>query len=222
MLYIPRFASPSVAEIGLLDARILALGVGNGGRIDERVLGSPSLAGAGTGRVMDCLASLAGRGMIALNADKSFRVTGAARRILWDGGIPLWARILKVLEIGPLGAGAIAELLAEDAGGVLAEAEALRRGRLVMTSALRTNEGVEKTYEILPEGAEELEGARAAGGGLPGSAPAGPPGGRGAAGAASLLDEIAADVRAAVPDAGLRDAILRKISRARSGLPRGP
>lgn len=142
-------------KVGLFDIRILSMGVKNGGRVDDAVLGR--LEQVGTGRVMDSLASMAERGLISLNDDRTFQVTDAARQILWSDGVPLRIRVLRILESGSMDTDKIAEYLDADAGEIGAAVEDLRKNRMVLMSTQVTGDGPGRVFEILPEGKEELE-----------------------------------------------------------------
>jgi len=144
-------------KIGLFDVKILVLGIKNNGRIDDQALESSEPAKAGTGRVLDSLASLIERNLIRLNGDKSFQVTNAARQILWNGEVPLWVRILRILETSPLNLEEISGYLDEQKEKVGAEIEDLRKNQLVLMSALRAGGELERVFEILQEGKDELE-----------------------------------------------------------------
>jgi len=199
-------------KIGLLDVRILSQGIRNGGRIDEHVLEGSELAKAGTGRVLDCLASLAERGLIRLNDDKSFQVTESARRDLWDQAVPPWVRILRMLDIGAQDPGRLAAHLNEGRERIDSELEGLRRSRLVMMSALRSERGLEQVFEILPEGQKRLEEIRM-------QAHPGPPPEAGAdSEILDLLTEIVKNLRESDLDEASRERIISKVSKVRSKL----
>ncbi len=86
-------------KLGLIDLEILHLGIKGNGRFDENDLENSELKKIGVGRILDQLASLKERKLIDMNSDGSFSITQMARHILWDNSIPLWVRILRILEI---------------------------------------------------------------------------------------------------------------------------
>ena len=51
------------------------------------------------GRVLDAIASLKERNLITQNDDNTFSITNTAKQILWNEEIPLWVKILRLLEI---------------------------------------------------------------------------------------------------------------------------
>ena len=143
-------------KLNLTDIGILSLGIKNMGRIDGDLLEKSEL-NAGTGRLLDVLASLTDRGLLSLNGDKSFQITDAARLILWNKDTALWFRILRVLEMSPLSLEKISGYLDEDREKVNREVENLRKNHAVMMSALQTDKGLERTFEILLNGIDRLE-----------------------------------------------------------------
>ena len=95
-----------------------------------------------------------------MNSDGSFSITHAARHILWDNAIPIWVRILKILEIKSQPVEKISIFLEIPREQIEKEIEQLRKQQLVLMSPLRDERGLIKFYEILPEGIEELEKAQ--------------------------------------------------------------
>ncbi len=213
-LYILRAAGVVMDGVGLLEVRILALGMGNRGRVDERMLEDSGVGSAGTGRVLDVLASMIGRGMLRLNGDRSFQVTDSARQVLWDDGMPVRVRILRILEISPLGADRIAEYLCQDGNGIGQEIEGLRRNRLVLMSALRTGQGIGQVFEITPEGREALDRAGAEACGHGGTDPERP----GSPEILGLLGEVSDTIKNSGLDEDLKADVLQKISEIRAKL----
>jgi len=203
-----------MGKIGLFDVKILVLGIKNGGRIDDQVLEASELAKAGTGRVLDSLASLIERSLVRLNGDKSFQVTNTARQILWSEEIPLWVRVLRILEASPLRLERISEYLGEQKEKVGAEIEVLRKNQLVLMSALRTGDELELVFEILPEGREELEKISSQGYECSspklGKAPS--------VGVHGLLVEISESLKNSGMDEKIKSEVLEKISKIQSKL----
>jgi len=210
-LYIETPGKENMEKIGLFDVKILVSGIKNNGRIDDQALGASE---AGTGRVLDGLASLIERGLIRLNGDKSFQVTDAARQILWNEGIPLRVRVLRILEASPLNLGEISEYLDEQEGKVGAEIEDLRKNRLVLMSASRAGGGLERVFEILPEGKDELERISSQGRGYSDPRQGKTPD----AEVRGLLGEISESLEDSGMDEETRRGVLEKISKIRSKL----
>ncbi len=191
-------------KVGILDVKILALGVRNRNRVDEQVLEGSGVGSAGTGRILDNLASMIERGLLKLNEDKSFQVTDLARQILWGDGIPVRVKILRILEISSLGADKIAEYLDEDDKKIGSEIEGLRRNRLVLMSALRTGRGIEQVFEITSEGRRVIGKA---GADLPDDSEV-----------FELLEDIAGTIKNSKLDENVKSEILGKVSRVQARL----
>ncbi len=141
-------------KIGLYDLKILALGIQNNGNIDAKRL--EILQDAGTGRLLDCLASLVERKLLSLNQDRSFQVTATARQILWKGSDPLRIRILRVLDIGSMTGVEIATYLNENHDDVMFTVETLRKDHLILMTTVRKHDVIQQVFEILPRGADQL------------------------------------------------------------------
>ena len=149
-----------MVKIGLVDLQILHLGIKGKGRFDENDLENSELKKIGVGRILDQLASLKEKKLIDVNSDGSFSITQTARHILWDSSIPLWVRILKILEIKSQPIEKISSFLDIPEKEIENEVERLRKQRLVLMSPLRDERGLIKFYELLPEGVDELEKAQ--------------------------------------------------------------
>ena len=106
---------------------------------------------------MDTLASLKDRKFISLNSDGSFSITDLAREILWNSSIPLWARILRLLQIKSCNLDKIIEIIEAEENQIIQELEELRKNQFVLMSPQRQDEKLNKIYEILPEGIEEID-----------------------------------------------------------------
>ena len=144
-------------RLSTADLKILNLAIKEGGTFDETNLENSSLRELGVGRILDALASLKDRGLISLEDNGSFLITDTAREILWSTNTPLWARILRLLQIKSCSMSEISEILREAKDRISNEIEELRRGQLVLMSPQRINETVIKVFEILPKGAEEID-----------------------------------------------------------------
>jgi hypothetical protein len=143
-----------MSELNMIDLQILHLGIKRNGRFDENDIEKSDLNKLGVGRILDQLASLKERNLIDLNKDGSFSITNVAKQILWDNQIPLWIKILRILEIKPQDIENISSFLLSSPDKILSEIEDLRKKQLVLMSPLRKDKGIVKMYEILPEGIE--------------------------------------------------------------------
>ena len=149
-----------MTKLSMVDFQILFLGIRNQGNFDESDIEKSDLKKLGVGRILDQLATLKDRKLIVMNEDKSFSITKTGRHILWDDKIPLWVRILRILEIKSQKIETIGLFLLENPDKITQEIEDLRKRNLVLMSPLRSEHGLQKFYEILPEGIEILENIR--------------------------------------------------------------
>ncbi len=152
-----------MTKLTMVDLQILYLGIKGNGRFDEKDIEQSDLKKLGVGRVLDQLASLKERSLIEMNNDGSFFVTSMARHILWDNQIPLWIKILRILEIKSHGIEKISSFLLLSQDQIRNEIEDLRKRQLVLMSPLRIETGIVKMYEILPEGIEQIKKAQSEG-----------------------------------------------------------
>ena len=152
-----------MTKLTMIDLQILYLGIKRNGRFDEKDIGQSDLKKLGVGRVLDQLASLKERNLIDMNKDGSFSVTNIARHILWDNQIPLWVKILRILEIKSQDIYKISLFLLLSQAQIQDEIEDLRKRQLVLMSPLRNETGIVKMYEILHEGIEEIKKAQSEG-----------------------------------------------------------
>ncbi|HUT07153.1 MAG TPA: hypothetical protein VMW74_10780 [Nitrosopumilaceae archaeon] len=152
-----------MTKLTIIDLQILYLGIKRNGRFDEKDIGQSDLKKLGVGRVLDQLASLKERNLIYMNKDGSFSVTNIARHILWDNQIPLWVKILRILEIKSQDIYKISSFLLLSQAQIQDEIEDLRKRQLVLMSPLRNETGIVKMYEILQEGIEEIKKAQSEG-----------------------------------------------------------
>lgn len=134
---------------------VLAAGIRAGGTFAGADLAG---IGLGTGRALDALASLRDSGMLELGRDGTFSVTDAARRTLWDAGVPLQTRILRLLRSGSYTGAQISRILG-DGEGLEGALESLRAGGLAVLSPQRRGGRVEGAYGLLPGGRSRLLGA---------------------------------------------------------------
>lgn len=146
-----------MTKLTMVDLKILFLGINKDGSFDENDIEKSDLKKLGVGRILDQLASLKERGLIEMNSNGSFSITNSGKNILWDDQIPLWLKILRILEIKSQNTATIASFLLASLDKVNEEIEDLRKRHLVLMSPLRNEIGLEKFYEILPEGIETIE-----------------------------------------------------------------
>ena len=144
-------------KLGLIDLEILFLAINGSGEFNERDIENSNLKRLGVGRILDSLASLKDRKLIALDKDGTFLITDLARHVLWNDNIPLWVNILRLLEIKSFNDSEIAFFLRRTENTVLEEIEKLRKNHLVLMSPQRIESKIVKVYEIMPEGIEKLK-----------------------------------------------------------------
>ena len=143
-------------KLGTVDLEILHLAINENGTFDENNLENSELKRLGVGKLLDALATLKDRKMILLNGDGSFTITELAREILWNDSVPIWARILRLLQIKSCNAEQIEDILKISKEELSPEIEKLRKSQFVLMSPQRSNEKIIKVYEILPEGIETI------------------------------------------------------------------
>jgi len=86
-------------KLGTIDLEILHLAIKEKGTFNENNLENSELKRHGIGKILDTLASLRDRKFISSNSDGSFSITELAREILWSSNIPIWGKILRLLQI---------------------------------------------------------------------------------------------------------------------------
>ncbi len=144
-------------KLGTIDLEILHLAVNENGTFDENNLENSELKRLGVGKILDSLATLKDRKMLSLNKDGSFSITELAREILWGKNIPVWAKILRLLQIKSCSMDQIEDILKISKSELSEDIEKLRKNQLVLMSPQRIDEKIIRVYEILPEGAEEID-----------------------------------------------------------------
>lgn len=152
-----------MTKLSIVDLQILYLGIKGNGRFDEKNIDQSELKKLGVGRILDQLASLKERKLIHLNTDGSFSITSMARHILWDTQMPMWIKILRILEIKSQSLEKISSFLLLSEDLIQNEIEDLRKRQLVLMSPFRNETGLVKMYEILPEGIEQIKKAQSEG-----------------------------------------------------------
>ena len=144
-------------KLGTIDLEVLFLAVKEKGTFDENNLENSELKRHGVGKILDTLASLKDRKFISLNSDGSFSITQLAREILWSANIPIWGRILRLLQIKSCKIDQITDILGASEDKIKQELEELRKNEFVLMSPQRQEEKLIKIYEILPEGIQEID-----------------------------------------------------------------
>jgi len=144
-------------KLGTVDLQILQLAIKENGTFNENNLENSELKRLGVGRVLDALASLKDRKLVSLNSDGSFSITDLAREILWSNNIPIWAKILRLLQIKSCSMEQIADILRTSEDKLIEDVEKLRKNQFVLMSPQRQEGKLFKIFEILPEGVEEID-----------------------------------------------------------------
>jgi len=144
-------------KLGTIDLEVLTLAIKEKGTFNENNLENSELKRYGVGKILDTLASLKDRKFISLNSDGTFTITELAREILWNSKIPIWGKILRLLQIKSCNQNQIIEILGIDENKIINQIEELRKNQLVLMSPQRQNDKLIKIYEILPEGIHEID-----------------------------------------------------------------
>ena len=144
-------------RLGTIDLEILHLSIKENGTFNENNLENSELKRHGVGKILDTLASLKDRKFITLNNDGSFSITELSREILWSNNIPIWGKILRLLQIKSCSFNEIIDILQVPENKILNEIEKLRKSQFILMSPQRKNEKLIKMYEILSEGIQEID-----------------------------------------------------------------
>ena len=144
-------------KLGTIDLEILQLAIKENGTFNEINLENSALKRFGVGKLLDSLASLKDRKLISLNNDGSFSITDLSKEILWSTNIPVWAKILRLLQIKSCSMEQIIDILRLSKEELLENIEKLRINQFVLMSPQRQEEKIIRVYEILPEGIEEID-----------------------------------------------------------------
>jgi len=147
----------TMIKLGVNDLEMLYLGIRENRDFNEKDIENSELKKLGTGKILDLLASLKERKLIDLNKDGSFFVTNLAKHALWTDEIPLWLKILRLLEIKSGSINEIARILKKSEIELNNEIEKLRKMELILMLPIRKENMIIKTYEILPEGIEKIK-----------------------------------------------------------------
>ena len=144
-------------KLGTIDLEILDLAIKENGTFNENNLENSELKRLGVGKILDSLASLKDRKFLSLNKDGSFSITGIAKEILWSENIPIWAKILRLLQIKSSSIEQISNILRISENQYFDDLEKLRKNGFVLMSPQRIDEKIVKIYEIQPEGIEKID-----------------------------------------------------------------
>ena len=144
-------------KLGTIDLEILYLAMAENGTFDETHLEKSELKRLGVGKILDSLASLKDRKFISLNKDGSFSITELAREILWNDNVPIWTKILRLLQIKSCSMKQITDILRISENKVLEDLEKLRKNQFVLMSPQRQEDKIVKIYEIMAEGIAEID-----------------------------------------------------------------
>ena len=144
-------------KLGTIDLEMLFLAIKENGTFNENNLENSELKRHGVGKILDTLASLKERKFISLNTNGSFSITQLAREILWSPNIPIWGRILRLLQIKSCSLDQIIEIIRVPENKIIIEIEKSRKNQLILMSPQRKEEKLVKIYEILPEGIQEID-----------------------------------------------------------------
>ena len=144
-------------KLGTIDLEVLQLAVNQNGTFNETHLENSKLKRHGVGKLLDTLASLKDRKFISMNENGSFTITELAKEILWSSKIPIWAKILRLLQIKSCDLQQIIETINSSEDEIFNELEQLRKNQFVLMSPQRQDEKLIKVYEILPEGIEVID-----------------------------------------------------------------
>jgi len=143
-------------KLGTIDLEILQLAINENGTFNENNLEKSKLKRFGVGKLLDSLASLKDRKLLLLNKDGSFSITDIAKEILWSKSIPIWARILRLLQIKSCSIEQITEIITISKNELYENLETLRKHQFVIMLPQRQEEKIIKVYEIQTEGIEKI------------------------------------------------------------------
>ena len=150
-------------KLGTIDLEILHLAMTENGTFDENNLEQSELKRLGVGKILDSLASLKDRKFISLNKDGSFTITDIAKEILWSDSVPVWANILRLLQIKSCSVNQITDILKKSEESILKDLENLRKSQFILMSPQRQENKIVKIYEIMAEGIERIDKAEKTG-----------------------------------------------------------
>lgn len=148
-----------MVKLSVLDLQLLHLGAKGNGNFDETDIAKSELNKMGVGRILDQLASLKERNLISMNKNKTFSITEEARKFLWDKNTSTELKILRILRIAPQTLDKISSFLLNHENQIQKKIEELQKNHLVLMSTVKNEVGIQKMYEILPEGLDYLDKA---------------------------------------------------------------
>ena len=143
-------------KLGTIDLEILQLAMNEKGTFNENNLEKSELKRFGVGKLLDSLASLKDRKLLSLNENGSFSITDIAKEILWSESIPVWARILRLLQIKSGSIEQIIGIITISKNELYENLETLRKYQLIIMLPQRQEERIIKVYEIQSEGIEKI------------------------------------------------------------------
>ena len=149
--------------LGTIDLEILHLAVTVGGTLDSASIEHSPLKRLGVGRTLDALASLRDRGLIDLNPNGMFSMSTKAWNTLWTNDIPVWIRILRLLQIKSCSFNDIINILNIKHEILVDELAKLQKRQLVMASPQIRDKKPQKIYEIQQNGSEIVDSIEEAG-----------------------------------------------------------
>ena len=114
-------------QLGTIDLEVLDLAMKSGGSFNEVHLENSELKRHGVGKILDTLGTLKDKKFLILNTDGSFSITEVAKNILWSKSIPLWARLMRLLQIKSCSMEQIQSILNESQNDIDVEMEKLRQ-----------------------------------------------------------------------------------------------
>lgn len=201
-------------RLGTVDLEILHLAVKENGVFNENHLENSELKRLGVGRILDALASLKDRKMISLNSDGSFSITELAQNILWSKDIPIWAKILRLLQIKSCSINQMIDILRISEEKIMTDVEDLRKNQFILMSPQRQEEKLIKIYEILPEGLEKIDKTETEG--FVNNPKSIKPKSQG--GIVDLIDEIIRDVQDYKIEQSKKNIVLEKMNKLKNKL----
>lgn len=192
-------------KLGTIDLEILHVAINENGTFNENNLENSELKKLGVGKILDTLASLKDRKMISQNNDGSFSITDLAKEILWSQNVPVWAKILRLLQIKSCTLNQMIMILKTSEEKLIYELEELRKNQFVLMSPQRKEGKIIKVYEILSEGIEKIDSTETKGFNNINSK------GKSEIGIFSIIDEIIKEIQESQIEETKKDIITEKL-----------
>lgn len=192
-------------KLGTIDLEILHVAINENGTFNENNLENSELKKLGVGKILDTLASLKDRKMISQNNDGSFSITDLAKEILWSQNVPIWAKILRLLQIKSCTLNQMIMILKTSEEKLIYELEKLRKNQFVLMSPQRKEGKIIKVYEILSEGIEKIDSTETKGFNNINSK------GKSEIGIFSIIDEIIKEIQESQIEETKKDIITEKL-----------